>query len=203
MKRKTIDYKLKSDVIKAGLHKQIGFIDSSNYLYEVDGIVPSVNLDDLYFDLCNSYDFKWIKEARKINTASYRRRERLKDRIMKYLLNGSCIFVTLTFTDDVLDSTNEETRRKYVQRYLKSISDYYIANIDYGVDDRYTHREHYHALVLKEFIEEKWTYGYTWFERVHKANSEFDLAKYISKLTNHAIKESTKRCCYIYSRCKI
>ena len=65
--KRYIDYKLKSDVIKAGLHKQIGFIDSSDYLLHEDGLVPSCNLDELYFDLCNQYDYKWIKEARKIN----------------------------------------------------------------------------------------------------------------------------------------
>ena len=82
---------------------------------------------------------------------------------------------------------------------MKSISDFYVANIDFGKN---TEREHYHALVLVDRINDTWDYGFTWFERVHRSDSAATLAKYVSKLTNHAIKETTKRSCYIYSRRK-
>lgn len=193
-----IDYKLKSLVLKTDICKRLKYIDRNDFVKARDGIIYDKCNDDKYFDLLCDYDYKWIKEGRKINVATYKRIDRLKNRIRDYLLSGQCIFVTLTFDDDVLRDTSEKTRRQYVSRYLKSVSNRYVANIDYGSKNE---REHYHAVVLTDYICDRWQYGFTWFERVHKANSEVCIAKYISKLCNHAIKESTKRCCYIYSRC--
>lgn len=195
-----IDYKLKAEVLKTKLPQLLKVVDRNNYLLIRDGIVIDKDNDDKYIDLLFEYGDKYVKEARKINTASFRRVERLKNRIKDYLLSGQCIFVTLTFNDDCMNNTSEETRRQYVSRYLKSISNKYVANIDYGVNDKYTHREHYHAVVLIDWIDEKWTHGYIWREKVHQDCSDEKLSKYITKLCNHAIKESTKRCCYIYSR---
>lgn len=197
-----IDYKLKAEILKTDLPKQLKVVDRNNYLLIQDGIVIDKDNDNNYIDLLFKYGHKWIREARKINTATFRRLERLKERIKDYLLSGQCIFVTLTFRDDVLDSTSESTRRQYVSRYLKSISDKYVANIDYGVDDKYTKREHYHAVVLIDWIDQVWSHGYIWRERVHTNCSDEKISKYITKLCNHAIKDSTKRCCYIYSRRK-
>lgn len=196
-----IDYKFKSDVLKTGICKKIKYIDYQDYIKYSEGIINRAS-DDLYVSLVMQYGGMFIKEARKINNASFKRVNRLRNRIKKYLGLGQCIFVTLTFTDDVLKSTNFETRRKYVSRYLKSVCNQYVANVDYGVDDRYTHREHYHALVVSDFISQKeWTdnYGFVWTERIHKTDDKI-LALYVSKLCNHAIKDSTKRNCYIYSR---
>lgn len=144
----------------------------------------------------------FVDEARKINHAYNKRTQRLKERIRSYLEKGQCIWLTLTFSEEVLYSTTLETRRKYVQRYLKSQSDYYLANIDFGKN---TEREHYHAIVVSDFINtSEWIYGFTWTERIkNHQDSEKKLAKYTSKLTNHAIKETTKRQCYIYSRSKL
>ena len=199
-----IDYKLKSDVMKEGLHTRINVIDRYDFLQHRDfvelGIVPSQKYDDEYVNLTMKYGSKWIKEARKINIASYRRIQRLKDRITSYLNSGQCVFATLTFSDDVLQTTTEKQRRVMVSRFLKGCSDKYVANIDYGFDDKYSHREHYHAIVLTDFISDHWDGGFSWYERIHSTNSNECLAKYISKLCNHAIKDSTKRACYIYSR---
>lgn len=144
----------------------------------------------------------FVDEARKINHAYNKRTQRLKERIRSYLEKGQCIWLTLTFSEEVLNSTTLETRRKHVQRYLKSQSDYYLANIDFGKN---TEREHYHAIVVSDFINKsEWIYGFTWTERIkNHVDSEKKLAKYTSKLTNHAIKETTKRQCYIYSRKKV
>lgn len=203
-----IDYKLKADVISLNLHKQISAIDRADYLLATEGIIPSFNTDERYTNLVFQHGFKKIKEARKINVAAYRRIDRLKKRILDYLSNEHSVFLTLTFSDEVLESTNEQTRRKYVARFLKSLSKQYVANIDYGVDDKYTKREHYHAVVVGNIHKSdlKWWHdncGFTFIESIRLRNrTETKLAKYVSKLTNHAIKISTKRCCYIYSRSK-
>lgn len=195
-----IDYVYKSKILKTDLCKKINRIDALTYKNSLEGIVRDTQLDNEYFDLLLEHDFKDIQEARKINHAFYSRSSRLKQRITAYLLSGCCIFATLTFTEDVLNKTSFGTRRRYVTRYLKSISNYYVANVDFGST---TEREHYHAVILKDFIETKWEYGFTWFEKVRLSKSPKGMKKlsdYISKLTNHAIKETTKRYALIYSR---
>ena len=139
------------------------------------------------------------QEAHKINQASYKRRNRLKNRIFKWLNEYTCIFVTLTFTDKVLRATTEETRRRYVTRALKQMSNKYVANIDYGKKNE---REHYHAIVVSESIDRTiWSeYGAINFERIKQSSDSIKLAKYVVKLTNHAIKETTRQNRTIYSK---
>ena len=153
----------------------------------------------LYKNIAQEFPEEW-KEACRVNNASYHRTKRLKDRIKTMLTSGSCIFLTLTFRNDVLASTSEETRKRYVSRALKTMSDKYVANIDYGSKNE---REHYHAVVLCDKVsQEQWKYGNLDFERVrvYEEDSPVKIAKYINKLTNHAIKETTKQNRLIYSR---
>lgn len=162
-----------------------GLIDSETYEYETE--LLKENLDEEYYDECI-----------KIVNADYQRRKRLKERITSMLNIGQCLFLTLTFTDSVLENTQQHIRRKYVARFLKANSECYIANIDYGDT---TEREHYHAVVLCDYLSyDSWPYGFSFVESINRYASEDKLACYISKLTNHAIKESAKRCSLIYSR---
>lgn len=145
-----------------------------------------------------NYNNKDWLEARKINNCYYHRSLRLKNRITNYLKKGQCIFLTLTFTDKTLNNTSSETRKKYVKNYLKSCSDYYIANIDFGGKND---REHYHAIVVADKVNySKWhKYGALKGQKINGRACEVKLSKYVSKLTNHAIKETTKRNVIIYS----
>ena len=195
----SIDYLYKSNILKTDLCKRVGAIDRKTYLNSLEGIVRDNDLDDAYFDLCLNNDYKAIKEARKINASSYKRVKRLNKRIETYLRSGQCIWLTITFNEATLSNTNEKTRRRYVSRFLKKVSDYYVANIDYG---KTTEREHYHAVILTDFVEPTlWPYGFIYTERIkNHLKTPLKLSKYVSKLTNHAIKESTKRNVYIYSK---
>lgn len=206
-----IDYKYKSTILKTDLCKRINKIDKQTYINNQDGIIQDYALDNQYFDLLLQYDYKDIQEARKINKASFYRVKRLRDRVTNMLTSGHCIFCTFNFNDSVLNSTSAETRRKYVARYLKSFNCQYVANIDFGSDKEYTDRkgnkrkgtsrEHYHALVCIDKLPMNWNYGYQFLEHVRiKSSTDVKLSKYISKLSNHAIKETTKRSCLIYSR---
>lgn len=206
-----IDYKYKSTILKTDLCKRINAIDKKTYINTQDGVIHDYDLDSQYFDLLLQYDYKDVVEARKINKATYNRVKRLKERITSMLSSGHCIFCTFNFSDSVLTDTSAETRRQYVRRYLKSFNCQYVANIDYGSDKEYTDRkgnkrkgtsrEHYHALVCADRLPLNWSYGYQFLEHVRLRNSsDIKLSKYISKLTNHAIKETTKRSCLIYSR---
>jgi len=152
-----------------------------------------------YEMMAQSFPMEW-KEAYRVNDASYKRVKRLKERIKSMITSGSCIFLTLTFKPDVLESTNEDTRKRYVKRALKTMSNNYVANIDYGEKNE---REHYHAIVLCDKVsQEQWKYGNLDFERVrtNQEDSPVKIAKYITKLTNHAIKETVKQNRMIYSR---
>lgn len=198
-----VDYAYKAKILKTDLCKRINKIDKMTYLNAMDGVIQDYALDEQYFDLLNEYDYNDIKEARKINKASYQRIKRLKDKITQYINEKPCIWATLTFTDEVLNTTSQDTRRKYVRRFLKQHCDSYIANIDYGVDEKYTQREHYHALmVVNRMNKGSWTYGWDKYKkvRVNQKSSPVRISKYISKLTNHAIKESTRQCFIVYSR---
>lgn len=140
-----------------------------------------------------------LKECSRINHANFERVKRLKDRVSNILSTGCASFVTLTFTNQVFNDTNELTRRKYVSRWLRSFGVPYVANIDYGKN---TNREHYHAVIGCLIPSKSWCYGFSDIELI-KTNNDNDiicLSKYVSKLTNHAIKETTKRCALLYSR---
>lgn len=206
-----IDYKYKSTILKTDLCKRINAIDKKTYLNSLDGVIQDYDLDNKYFNLLNEYDYKDIQEARKINKASFYRIRRLKERVTNMLLSGHCIFCTFNFRDDVLNSTTADTRRQYVRKYLKQFNCLYVANIDFGSDKEYTDRkgnkrkgtsrEHYHALICIDKLPMNWTLGFQFLEHVRIKNStDVKLSKYISKLSNHAIKETTKRSCLIYSR---
>lgn len=140
----------------------------------------------------------WL-EAERINLAYYARVKRLKVRISSMLREGRCYFLTLTFSDATLERVSAKTRRRYVTYFLKSLSDTYVANIDFGSQNQ---REHYHAVVLADRVDmSAWNcFG---FSKALKIASEDDftpLAKYISKLTNHAVKATTNGCRAIYSK---
>ena len=157
------------------------------------------NLETYYNLVKNDSDVKQVESIQ----LSYRKKAlRIKTYLNAWLEKGSVIFGTLTFTDDVLNNTSSKTRKRYVERYLKNADVAYIANVDYGAKND---REHYHFIIAtgnKNKLE-NWQYGF--FNLKLVGNSESDsikVSKYVSKLTNHAIKNTNKRCVIIYSKNK-
>ena len=215
-----IDYAFKAEVLKGNLTQEQKDIALSLYahsmLIETGLYIPSKydyeTAETKRSFYIQNYPREW-KEAERINYAFYKRVKRLKSKITAMLNNGKCLFLTLTFTDETLGKTTAETRRQYVRKYLKEFEVPYIANIDFGVADAYTDdngnerqgtkREHYHAIIQTDRIDlSEWhKYGAIKLEKIRATqNDNIRLAKYVSKLTNHAIKETTKRACLIYSR---
>jgi hypothetical protein len=132
-----------------------------------------------------------------LNHARYKRKKRIKNKIEKLVLDGNSSFITLTFNDKVIDATSEITRRRYVSRWCKANSDFYVSNIDYG--DK-THREHYHA-VLRVGTYSSWNYGFMSKKQIRSKSKDLEkISKYVSKLTNHAMKKSGKLKRIIYSK---
>lgn len=216
MAKRVIDYAFKSYVLKEHgdllqQAKTSSLYDYAIRQFEENGIVYHIlkhhkedilSTNELMFKCSENGLKKEFEECVKINHASYKRTNRLKERIEDMLLNGSCIFLTLTFNDDTLQNTTPKERRIAVSRYLKTFNSKYVANIDFGKENG---REHYHAVINADNIEfDKWRkYGNINAERIRLRDSKSDktkLAKYICKLSNHAIKETTKRSVLIYSR---
>lgn len=139
------------------------------------------------------------KECKRLDHARIARVCRLKERVKYMLAKGTCIFVTLTFSPEVLERTSAKTRHDYVNRWLKRFPSA-IANLDFGGQSG---REHYHAVVRADTIDlSTWEkYGYIFAKRIPlgDANNADKLARYVSKLVNHAIKQTTKGCRTIYS----
>lgn len=174
------------------MDKNITDEEKHAYLEEYDALFQ---LYDKHFDISTS-----LKEYDKYRAKT----RRVRRKILEIMFFSSCSFLTLTFTDEVLASTSEETRRRYVARFLKSISEEYVANVDYG---KTTGREHYHAVVQGDNIDmSDWDkYGFSYAQKVGKNDGSTQaskMAKYIYKLANHATKETTKRKKIIYSRQK-
>lgn len=143
---------------------------------------------DFCSDECiEAYGFDAFHECLKINNASYHRVKRLKDKIAS-MIEFPCVFLTITFKPKYYGSS-DTTKRKYVQRFLNGLNCPYVANVDYGKKNG---RLHYHALVqIDRVSSDLWSYGNLDFKAVYNKNN-VALAKYISKLTNHAIKETAK-----------
>ena len=201
MKKSTPDYEKKAIVIELGIDKEIRKIDSMIWKYEREGNHNArLNIASTLLEKIEEWGFDLWVEGRKVNSAYYARKTRIWKYIYAMMLqNQPVIFLTFTFTDETIDKTSYDTRRKYVQRFLKDHSDYYIANIDFGEDNG---REHYHAIIVGEVDYSEWhKYGAIKGLRVHNSVDDAKrLAKYVSKLTNHAIKKTTGGHRVIYSR---
>jgi hypothetical protein len=138
--------------------------------------------------------------AQRLNVNEYKRVKRLKDKMLNSVLSNQAIFLTLTFTDDTIAKTTNLTRRRYVSRYLKSQSNYYIANRDFGATNA---REHYHAVVISKKVDySMWRkYGAINSKRIAPTQtSNVRVSKYVAKLSNHAIKETATQQRLIYSK---
>ena len=130
-----------------------------------------------------------INEGMRLYENYRKRNQRLRKRISN-IIECDSLFLTFTFTDEVLAKTNQDTRQQYVRRFLKSISKNYVANIDFGGKFG---REHFHAVcIVSEKVDyTSWKYGALNGERVRKNSSPLALAKYVNKLVYHATKETT------------
>lgn len=140
--------------------------------------------------LKENYNDKVFSVADSMLRGRYEKVKRIKDRLTDYILTNRAYFLTLTFRDEVLENTSEVTRRRYVARFLKELSDKYVANIDFG---SLNNREHYHAIIIDYKDTIKWRYGFIKVMKVGtNESSPVKLSKYITKLSYHAVKDSTR-----------
>lgn len=151
----------------------------------------------LDYDLSLDLSYEEIFACDSIYDSFKKRQWRLRKRIENMIVNNNCLFLTLTFTDDVLSSTSFNTRKKYVLRFLNNLNCAFVGNVDYGSENG---REHYHCVVACDNVScNDWNCGAINFKRIINKNS-LALAKYVAKLTNHALKETTNNSRIIYSK---
>ena len=200
------DYTLKSVVLKNGIYKDYKDIQKAKYAYYrllKDGLIIksrftydyALQLEEYYHE---SQPIEY-KEAERIYSATRSRNKRLNNYIKKMLNNGDCLFLTFTFNDSTLNTTSKDSRRQIVRRYLSNYKTDYVANIDYGKKNE---REHYHAVIQCNKVDYSayHKYGAIKGEIIKSTSDSIKLAKYINKLTNHAIKDTCKGCRLIYAR---
>lgn len=205
-----IDYALKKQVLENGCVAQTNKLNKASYLTWVYETTGDSKACERAYKTLDHIDYKQytkaeVNEANRVLHAHFQRTMRLKDKITAYLqlsfLFGECVFLTLTFNNKTLANTSAETRRRYVARYLKAHSCNWVANIDYGGKNG---REHYHALLMGEPLDYKGWHQYGAIKgekvRLKDNDSPVKIAKYISKLTNHAIKETASGNRMLYSR---
>lgn len=155
-----------------------------------------INELDLLGVTSYEYDF-FVREVRSF----YSRLTRCRNRI-SILLKKPCWFYTFTFTDAVLNNTSSKTRRDYIRKTLAGCN--YVANIDFGKKNG---REHYHAVA--DCLIESYSHGFfnsqpirLEYDSIGNCTSLSRLSKYISKLSNHALKDTTRRSHLMYSKKK-
>lgn len=192
MSNSRYDNERKALVLSSGLDKEVSRVKKS-YDNPIDWVLWLHYFGEETRGLDN------IDCALRLNESKYRRAKRIRDKFSTMIEDGNAIFVTLTFSDKTLLKTSLLTRRRYVSRYLKRYSSFYVANIDFGGKNG---REHYHALVDKDLDLSNWhKYGAIKVERVHNTkNDVMAVSKYVSKLTNHALKVEGIQPRLIYSR---
>lgn len=200
------DYGYKSKLIQDGRMiaevKKIQKSEYAAYMLHTSGVFIDAPYDaETAFIMRQIYscDDDFV-EAEKIENARKNRAWRLKGRIAEIITEyDSATFCTLTFTDEYLASTSPETRRRYVARFLKEQSNGlpYVANKDFGGKKG---REHYHAVCAFRLNPTAWPCGALNVKKIRDSSKPLKIAKYLSKLTNHAIKETAKRNAAIFSR---
>lgn len=183
--------------------KEIKKSNYAEYMRVVHGVDMSSVMDyetalNTFHSLVNVCGQEVVEKAFKRAHADSNINTRLRSRIEFMLNMGDCVFLTFTFTDDSLNRYDTEYLRLCVRRYLNLYTTLYVANVDYGKENG---RIHFHAIGLASRVNLKaWTFGALNVQKVRKGSNPLQLARYVSKLANHALKDTTRRERLIYSR---
>ena len=184
-------------------------IELPKLLRQISWSLYSNNIEDSVPLLANEMGYTWeeISCAMQINSSYYKKLGRVKSKLIK--MEESCfensnlnmVFLTFTFNDYALSHNNADSLKQAVRRFLKEHSIKYVANVDYGATNG---RKHFHAVALIDgkLNYKLWqSYGALNGRKVNlNETASKRMAKYVTKLSLHAIKESTGFNRLIYSR---
>ena len=191
---------IKERVLSIGLPKLLRQVSWSLYSNNIEDSVPLVAYD-------MGYSWEEISCAMKINSSYYKKLGRVKSKLVKMendcldnLNKFNMVFLTFTFNDYSLNHNNSDSLKQAVRRFLKKYCVRYVANVDYGATNG---RKHFHAVALVDgkLNYKKWSYGALNGRKVNlNETAPKRMAKYVTKLSLHAIKETTGFNRLIYSR---
>lgn len=149
--------------------------------------------------------FEENKEYEKLLNARYCKVSRIKKRIVFLFTNYDYIyFCTFTFDDNFIgycDRSKRDLIKSTLNKFSSDIK--YILNVDYGKKNE---REHYHCIVatnnngnLRKYLKD--TYPFlSGCDRVSTQLKDLKrVSKYLNKLTNHCIKDTTKNKRIVYN----
>lgn len=162
---------LKKELIEKGIFKE--YREKSYELYKElnDYEKKDEELIKLYGEL-NAKALKQLLNCRK------KQKEKVLNQLLFYQnrIEYGVHFITFTFTDEVMNTTTPEERKRRVVRALQHYTDFSL-NIDYG---KRTEREHYHAIAYYEKERLPWILKIIGKEK-HKIN-DGEKEKYITVL---------------------
>ena len=152
------------------------------------------------YNHCRKYNKDFVKDKKleSLLSARYHKVSRIKQHLVwLYHHKKNIYFITFTFSDENLKKC-DRTKKDMIKKSLLSFDEdiYIILNIDYGKKNE---REHYHCIVgtdsdldLRTFLQLVYP-DIIWCQNVNfSSDSISQLPKYLNKLTNHAIKNTTK-----------
>lgn len=146
-----------------------------------------------------------LLDCEKMRTSEKRKKRTARRRIENIVLCRDYpykLFLTFTFDNDILASTSQDTRHRYVRRWLSQNCIDYVANIDFGSQND---REHYHAVIGSfsacDLVAWQKKCGILKLEKIRLLNGSCaKMATYINKLTNHTNKNLNRLYRLIYAR---
>lgn len=193
-KQNKIEYQ--KSLVELGLTRLISLRDKKEYFQrhnkpDYDIALLSLRIDDLEDSI--DYTFEELVDARKLLNSMRMKNKRLRQRIDLMLTCSSNVcFCTFTLNEQYINYS-KTTLEIYLKRILKDNCPIYIANADYGSQNE---RLHFHAVAIVNDIQKlknDWKFGFSDIQVVcARENCEIKMAKYVSKLTNHALKDSTR-----------
>lgn len=140
-----------------------------------------------------------------ILSSRYHKVSRVKQHLVYMIMKRKYhYFITFTFDDDYIQCC-DRTKRDAVKKAIKSINAdvLYIMNIDFGSK---TEREHFHVLLGTDSptdLVSHFSSEYPCFFKVMPIylsdRSITKISKYINKLSNHCIKDSTRNRRIVYN----
>lgn len=193
---------LKRIVLSNGLDKTLRHLSLGSYMAVKNDDKEAFSMyQGAILDFKTTLGDDLFKATNSVNQSRYNRLKTVKKKIKKIVLSGKALFITLTFTDEVLKTTSENTRRTYVARFCKEYGLSYVANEDFGEEKG---REHYHSVMYpkNEDIEVlKWDYGFILAKPIRRSSNDLGaVSRYVTKLSYHSVKDTASMKRIIYSR---
>lgn len=144
-----------------------------------------------------------------VSKARYKKIQRCTKLIRQMTSKGEAVFITLTFNNETLQKFGFKSLRRKVSFILRKTCSMYFSNVDFGDRDKNPEskeRIHYHGVAIikdEKELRRYWNKNSGFLNLKPIGLNEKDqkkVSKYISKVTAHGFKDSTRQYRFIYYR---